>query len=68
VESLTQAGRSVAIAVLLGRVGLSRHNLNLRTTVMTDDKIALRGQIHGMGTRGGAGRDGRGPQRPKNYL
>jgi hypothetical protein len=65
VESLTQASPSVAIAVLLGRVGLSRHNLNLKTTVMTDDKIALRGQIHGMGTRGGAGR---GPQRPENHL
>jgi hypothetical protein len=28
--------------VFFGRVGLSRHNLNLETTTMTDDKIALR--------------------------
>jgi putative transposase len=28
--------------VILGRVGLSRHNLNLRTATMTNDKIALR--------------------------
>src|ERR1700760_1590390 len=28
--------------MILGRVGLSRHNLNPETTTMTDDKIALR--------------------------
>lgn len=28
--------------MILGRVELSRHSLNLRTTVMTEDKIALR--------------------------
>ena len=33
---------SAAIAMILGSVGLSRHNLNPRTTTMTDDKIALR--------------------------
>ena len=33
---------SAANAVILGRVGLSRRNLNPRTTTMTDDKIALR--------------------------
>jgi hypothetical protein len=32
----------VATAVILGRVGLSKHNLNPRITTMTDDKIALR--------------------------
>ena len=32
----------MATVVLLGRVGLSRHSLNLGTTAMTDDKIALR--------------------------
>ena len=41
-ESLAQAGRSVTTAVILDTVGLPRHNLNPRTTVMTDDKIALR--------------------------
>ena len=35
-------GQPAAIAVILGRVGLSRHNLNLGTPTMTDDKIALR--------------------------
>jgi hypothetical protein len=41
----TQAGylsTAAATAVFFGRVGLSRHNLNLETTTMTDDKIALR--------------------------
>jgi transposase-like protein len=42
VESLAQAGRSVATAVILGRVGFSRRNLNLEITTLTDDKIALR--------------------------
>ena len=28
--------------MILGRIGLSRHNLNPRTTTMTDDKTALR--------------------------
>ena len=32
----------MATAVIPGTVGLSSHNLNLRTTTMTDEKIALR--------------------------
>ena len=32
----------MAIAIILGRVELSRHNLNPRINTMTDDKIALR--------------------------
>jgi len=44
-ESLAQAvslSTAVVTAAALGRVGLSRHTSNPRTTTMTDDKIALR--------------------------
>ncbi len=37
-----QLTSSAATAVTLGRVGLSRHNLDPRTTTMTDNKTALR--------------------------
>src|SRR5216684_1011372 len=44
-KRLAEAGYLYTVAgtaVFFGRVGLSRHNLNLESTTMTDDKIALR--------------------------